>query len=346
MDRASSLIYPGSRTLAGWWRQLHAYQPQAFWIGYSFLHRVEAHVNVVRAQPVEPLTHLVLQALALEQTQSVSLADLQARLRLPIAVVQRVLVGMEREGLLSRSPPDRWQVTERGNEALRCRHVPMHVQERRVFPFLECLDASGLRLGPPRFLPVAECAGAPWLVDAAHQFDVTWLPASIGQSIEWKKACGFPAEVESLADSTASEAWQHVIVDRPERVLFVLILSKTAGSSELLGFAVKVDGWTLYDQMPVLRVPESARTALPELVSPAAEVWQEAWRSWCRQRQLPMNEVEICVLAYHSPRLEVQPPPRLLQRLHAAKSDLFKGDAWLLVGEGYVRTAAQLAVRQ
>jgi hypothetical protein len=55
--------------------------------------------------------------------------------------------------------------------------------------------------------------------------------------------------------------------------------------------------------------------------------------------------VETCSLAYQPPRLEVQAPPRLVQRLQAAKSDLFKGEAWILVGDGYLRTAVQLAIR-
>ena len=71
----------------------------------------------------------------------------------------------------------------------------------------------------------------------------------------------------------------------------------------------------------------------------------DAWRSWCKQRQLPTNEVEICSLNYRPPRLEVQAPPRLIQRLQAAKSDLFKGEAWLVIGDGYLRTAALLTMR-
>ncbi len=106
MDRASSLIYPGSKTLAGWWRQLQAHQPKALWIGYAFLHRVEASVHVVRAQPIEPLTHLVLRAVGLDQAANpaaaVSVAGLEARLRLPAAVVQRVLLDMQSGGLLTR----------------------------------------------------------------------------------------------------------------------------------------------------------------------------------------------------------------------------------------------------
>src|SRR5207249_3351126 len=105
-------------------------------------------------------------------------------------------------------------------------------------------------------------------------------------------------------------------------------------------------GWTLLDRAPILCVPAPAEALFPELTqAPPMLIWQDAWRSWCKQRQLPANEVEICALSYHPPRLEVQAPPRLVQRLQAAKSDLFKGDAWILVGDGYMRTAVQLAIR-
>ena len=93
MDRASSLIFPGGRTLAGWWRQLSPLQPLGLWISYGFVHRVEAAVKVRCEQPIDALVHLVLQALHLEETVApnhvpgVSLAGLEERLRLPGAVV-------------------------------------------------------------------------------------------------------------------------------------------------------------------------------------------------------------------------------------------------------------------
>ena len=37
---------------------------------------------------------------------------------------------------------------------------------------------------------------------------------------------------------------------------------------------------------------------------------------------------------------------RLIERLRAARSDVFKGEAWLLVGDGYMRTAVQLTIKQ
>lgn len=347
MDRASSLIFPGSKTLAGWWRQLQAHQPKALWIGYAFLHRVEASVHVVRAQAIDPLTHLVLRAVNLEQAAAanpaapVSVAPLEARLRLPTAVVQRVLLDMQAGGLLARGG-DGWLMSERGRHALEHRHYPDRVKERRIFPFLERLDPSGQRIGPGHFLPIAECAGVNWPVDDAHRFDIAWLKACIDQPDAWKEAAGFPLDIEALSSDPGPDDWQHVIVDRPERALLALVQS---AAKERLGFAVKIDGWTLHDKAAALRLGPAA--ACPELApEPAAAVWQEAWRDWCRQKQLPTSEVDSCTLAQQAPRLEVLAPPRLVQRLQAAKSDLFKGDAWLIGGDGYVRAATQLALRQ
>ena len=124
-------------------------------------------------------------------------------------------------------------------------------------------------------------------------------------------------------------------------------LARHAGAArDLLGFAVKVDGWTLFDRAPAVQLPSSADAVWPELAqSPSADVWQETWRDWCRQRQMPAGEVESCTLTFQAPRLEIQAPSRLVQRLQSAKSDLFKGEAWHLVGDGYTRIAAQLFMR-
>jgi len=352
MDRASSLIFPGSKTIAGWWRQLAPYQPQAYWIGYGFVHRVEASVKVLCKNPVEPFAHLVLQALALEQTLSdnhgtgAALSNLQTRLRMPAAVIVRVLVGMQDAGWLARIGQDHWQITEPGRRALSEGQYEVPAQERRVFPFLERMNATAERIEPGHFLPVAECVHVPWQVDDAHRFEPRWLHGAIEQSADWKQSYHFPPEIQTFLTGTPGDDGRHVLLVRPERVLLVSILAGAGEREELLCFAVKVDGWTLFDRTPVVRLPASARAPWPELESdPTSTIWQEAWSSWCRQRQMPANEVEICSLTYRAPRLEVQAPPRLVQRLQAAKSDLFKGEAWLLVGEGYSRTAAQLVVR-
>ncbi len=350
MDRASSLIYPGSRTLAGWWRQLAPHQPQALWVGYGFAHRVEASVKVLASRPLEPLAGLVLKALDIEQCISpgagICGAALHERLRLPEAIIQRILGDLENAGLLTRQA-DGCRATELGRHAIESRQIPYRANERRVFPFMECLAAAGQRLVAPQFIPLADCAGVPWQVDADHRFDPTALQSCITQTADWKHCNAFPLDIEGLSNGVSLQDWQRVIVDRPERVMLVLMFTHKDDVQRMLAFAVKVDGWTLYDQSPVLRLPIAAHSQWPDLAqeTPAA-LWQEAWRSWCRQRQLPSNEVESCSLAYSPPQLEVHAPARLVQRLQAAKSDLLKGEAWILVGDGYLRAAAQLVVRQ
>src|SRR5439155_18077229 len=98
-------------------------------------------------------------------------AALESRLRLPSAVVQRILIGMRASGWLARTDNNRWHATESGRFALQHRHYTVQIRERRVFPFLECADASGHRRGPAHFVPMMECVHVPWTVDEAHRFD-------------------------------------------------------------------------------------------------------------------------------------------------------------------------------
>ncbi|MBI2805994.1 MAG: hypothetical protein HYX68_13525 [Planctomycetes bacterium] len=349
MDRASSLIFPGGRTLAGWWRQLAPVQPLELWIGYVFLHRLEASVQVQFDQPLDRLGSFVLQAIHLEETlaasqdSGVGLQALEGRLRLSASVLQRVLADLAGAGLIACEPENRWLTTERGRAALPTQTTPVLIERRMVFPFQERLEPTGKRSAPPHYMPVAECVGVPWQVDEDHWINVEAVRACIDQAADWKQAAGFPLTVQGLGQPSDSEAWRQIVVDRPERVLMAIVKTSASGTREVHGFAAKADGWTLYDRVPVLRLPE---TAWPEVGNePSAFLCQEAWRNWCKQRQLPGNEVEICSVAYRAPRLEIQAPPRLFQRLQAAKSDLFKGEAWVLLGEGHLRTAAQLSVR-
>lgn len=339
MDRASSLIYPGSRTLAGWWRQLQPQQPRAFQVGYGYVHRIDAPVEVCREQPTDALTHLLLQAIILDPNSS--LDELHARLQLPVAVLRQILLAVECDGLLERTDRGHWRPTERGRHALAHRWYPLPIRCRSTLSFLERLNPLGQRSAPPLFVPLAENVGVPWQVDDSHRFDPAWLQSCIAQSAEWKKRHGFPREIESLALQPGVPAWEQVIVDRAERFLFVLLRS----NAEWIGYSARADGWNLFDQTPIMRLPVTDGTLGSDLLeAPALPVWQDAWRDWCKQRNLPLNEAESCTLTYQPPRLEVQAPERLVQRLRAAKSDLLKGEAWLLVGDGFVRTAAVITI--
>lgn len=323
-------------------------QPQALWIGYTFVHRIEAPVYAESEQMIEPLTSLILQAIALEQqldanrAHGIGVAILQERLRLPAAIVHRVLLGMHDAGLLANNPLNEWRLTDLGQHALQSGHIPLRRCERRVFGFVENLDSAGQRVAAPMFLPIADCVGSPWQVETPYCFEAGFLRMCIAQSSEWKQTATFPGAIDAVADDATVDVAQQVLVDRPQRVMMLLIQT----TQELLGFAVKVDGWTLNERDPVMRLPAAAQRNWPALAQeiPLA-AWQDGWRNWCRQRQLPASEVDACTLTHRTPRLEVQAPPRLVQRLQAAKSDLFKGEAWLLVGDGFLRSAALLHLK-
>jgi hypothetical protein len=288
------------------------------------------------------LAHLILQASTCNGHQSISLKEMGDRLRLPLAIIRRVVTDIQESGLLETEGAGHWRLSAHGQHAMQRGTLPVRGPRRRVFPFIERLDSVGHRLGPPIYSPMAESHGSTWAVSESLCFDVAELRACIERPTAWKQACSFPLDVEALAQDEAVDDWQRVVVDRPERVLLALVSVKTPDTTELHGYSVKIDGWTLNDRSPILRIGGSSEIWPAE---PTSAIWQETWHNWCKQRPLPANEVDACSLTWHAPRLEVQAPSRLIQRLQGAKSDLFKGEAWILVGDGYVRLAAQLSAR-
>src|SRR6516164_196200 len=108
MSVAAPLLFPGSRTLSGWWRQLAAWQPHALWIGHLLLHRVEALVRVTQPRRADPFMQLVLPALRLDEANDAPhtlampqrLERIQSRLHLERPLLAQVLRRLESEGLI------------------------------------------------------------------------------------------------------------------------------------------------------------------------------------------------------------------------------------------------------
>jgi hypothetical protein len=75
-----------------------------------------------------------------------------------------------------------------------------------------------------------------------------------------------------------------------------------------------------------------------------AESWQQAWRTWCQPRGLMGLGIETCPVEPEGHRLRVVAPPRLMERLHATRSDALKGEAWILGGGERLRPAALLDI--
>ena len=350
MEPASTLAFPGSRALAGWWRQLQPHQPRRLWVGYLYVHRVEAPVTRARLQPVDRLARLVLQAIALDSGATANGAAhvptrLASRLPIPEPALRQVLAELAAQGLVAHDGPAGWALTERGGQAARDGAFQEPRQERYVFPFVERPGPAGQRVQPPHYFPLAEAPAAPWAPGDAWRFDSVALRAAFDQADEWKRRFAFPADVTAPepAEPQYADAWRHVICDRPERLFVALGLG--SDPPDLLAFAAQAEGWSLHDRTPVLRAPATSAEALPELRDMPLAAWQQAWAAWCRQRSLPQAEADVCRLEPDGARLIVHAPGRLLRKLEAARSDALRGETALLAGDGYLRALALVELR-
>ena len=108
------------------------------------------------------------------------------------------------------------------------------------------------------------------------------LLACVHQAPDWKRRYGFPLDVELISNVTSSASdWRSVIVDFPELLTLVLILTPTDGATAVLGFPVGKD-WKL-EQENSLRFANGWDEVFPDLSQgPSADEWREAWRTWGR----------------------------------------------------------------
>jgi hypothetical protein len=353
---ALSLPFPGGRALAGWWRQLAPFRPEAIWIGHLFLHRVEALCRLRRAQRPDPFALLVLRALSLGPPGSANshgqeqLRWLDDRLHLGRQALLQVVRGLVHEGLAHSDAPGHWIVAEPGQQALAQGEVVHESWERQTYYFAEPGPDGGDR--PPVFLPLCPSVAEPWTPADPWRFDAAVLRDCVARPAEWKRQWHFPPEVDAVvspgdADPAPADAWQRVLVDHPEHLAVAVIRSAAEADRPFLGFAVKQEGWVLPTGQPVFAVGGALAEALPELrplTDP--EAWRPAWRQWCRQRSFPPAEADAAELEPAGAVLRVRLPGRLLERLRAARSDALKGEAWLLAGDGSLRAAARLEVHE
>jgi hypothetical protein len=340
MTAAPVLPWPGSRTLLGWWRELTARQPRRFGFSHLPLHRVETLVRLANPHRLEPLQTALLRWLAASPRAECGFDPGHDGLQIERSVLVRILGELANLGLIERQAGI-WQVTPRGQSALPDCRFTTAAQERRVFYFLD--NESFQR--PPHFLALSPLSLPLPAVTESWPFDPAVVEACVRQSPEWKKRHHFPTEVEAIECLDAeAPSWRGVLVDRLEMLPAAWIEAARPGeASRLEGFVVKLDGWVLEGKTPVFALTEGWQGALPDIAEePSAEAWRQAWQAWCQPRGLPVADVEACRLEPAGPRLRVQAPERLIERLRQARSDALKHEAWLLAGRGRTRVAAQI----
>jgi len=344
MTAGTSLAFPGSRVLAGWWKQLAHLKPRAVWLGHLLLHRVEALVAVQKPSRLDPLHSFILKALNLAPHGTVG--ELDSRLHLGQPLVRQFLRKLELDRLVQSDGRGNWSLTPLGRQSLEQGTYLQAGHERRAFYFVESEQPNRV----PQFLNLKNHPAAmPWTPGPNLEFDVRLLEAGLRQSLEWKQGRGFPLEVQeilsdrqdTLGQASSPEPWERVILDRPELLLTMMVLVPGPASVErLLGFGVEPMGWMLKTE-PTFVLPFDWQEVFPDLaVEQSLDLWRQAWLAWCQPRGLPLAEADACILERHGVRLRVQAPIRFVEHLRAARSDALKGESWLLAGSGRIRAAA------
>ncbi len=336
----SALSFPASGTVAAWQRQLAPWQPAALWVGHHFFHRVETLVAMTAPKSLDRLAALILQALSLEK-EPASVARLQQRLHLPEAMLRQSVEQLRAEGLVE---PRCISLTDSGRAALAEGVYPRRTWQRGQFAFLERLEETGRRAGPPHFFPLDARDAAVW--SAAPPFDQTWLCTALGQSAVWKQRWGFPLSVQALADSAPPEvpAWQRVTLVRPEHTLAALLISQTGPERRLLAFVPQHGGGALSTSSPFFDVAVEMHDEVQELTpEPSEGDVQAAWTAWCSRRGILSALALACPCRLDGLALIVQAPPLLLHELRGKGLDT-DYEEWLLLGAGPMRRAAHLQI--
>lgn len=326
--------FPGSRVLAGWWRQLAYLQPRRLWVVYLDLDRVDALVRLRQQHPLDRFTILVLRGLA--RPKGATLEELDRQFGLGRQFLAQVARSLAQEGLACVDAGGCWSATTPGRDALAHGHFARRRCERRSFYFIR--DEA-----PPRFLHVTPRFLAPRNVDEVHALERPVLEACVAQSAKWKSEHHFPVDVEALAADVPE--WARVLVVHPESVLLAIVESPSGGESRVLSYAIHPENWKLHLDEPVFSLGADWRETFPCLADPSMAECQRAWVAWSQSRNLPRAEIEACRVETQEGRLCVHATHALMGRLRASRSEALKGEAWVLAGSGRQRLAAQIDLR-
>jgi len=337
MTAAHPPTWPTSRVLAGWWPHLDRLRPRSLWLYHLLLHRIEAPVLIALPAEQERLARLLLEVLASPSSAGpATTARLAARLLFDPQLLRRFLADLETGGLVRATSGEQgWSLTSAGEQVVAGTTTLLPLRERRTLYFTEPPDA-GAR---PRYIPLDRPPTSALSENEHWHFDIGVLRECAGQSAEWKRRHGFPVEVLGVADSSGA-SWEQVVIDRPEQLLVMFVLSGASTEETLLGLAVQPAGWHLHADRPVLMLGDRWHGVLPELsIDLPPDLWRPAWREWGQAHGLPLAEVEACYLEQKGAHLRVKAPQPLAERLRSSRGEL-KGETWVLAGEGRIHNAA------
>jgi hypothetical protein len=323
MTASFAMSVPGSRPLAGWWRDLGAHEPARLWFAHLALHRLEVLVEGESVSPLDAVGDALLGHLRTLPLPA-DLTQLPADLHLDPALFRRIVDHLVGRGLLSLDAGGRVSPTSIGSV------TAPRLRQRHILYFTDGM--------PAYFLPLEGTACAAMMPPAGWAFGIDRLDEFATRPADWRRDNRFPADIRRFlhpADLPEAAQAEAVIVDRAEQSLLALVQTGDA----ILGFPVGAENWELR-RTPALTLPTASDFASALLAPLPVEAWRHAWLGWCQQRSLPGNEADACQLEPADHRLVVRAPGRLVDKLRQGRSEALRGEAWLLAGAGRVRHAA------
>jgi hypothetical protein len=307
------------------------------WTGYPTFHHVAAPFLVFRPHKLPALESFVLRALSLCKSRGNSNA-LGEWLHLDAGLITQVLKHLERGGLVTFQDGGLAEVTGVGRHALEHGDYARPCKERRTLYFWH---ADWAAPASSCFVPLHHVDAITWLAAPPTPFAVEQLAACVGQSAEWKKRHAFPEEIGELLAKPAGvsvDTLDQVVLAAPQRCFAVVVQTNEGGAKKLSAFAANSRSWELHAAQPAFTMPDDPPGWFPPpLTEPAV---RQAFAEWCHQRQISSAETEQCVLKPEGSRLLVTAPAAWQERLHPGR-----GESWVLAGEGAVKTALRLELR-
>jgi hypothetical protein len=352
MISAPSMQTPGGRVLAAWWRGLAFLRPSKLWVGNLLFHSFEVPVRLKQAIHLDRFPFLVLQGI--DKAPDKTPLGIALFLALNPALLVRVLKFLESLALIEVHSTGSLNLSRQGKEALLLGSYATFKDGRKEFCFVQVAEKK-----EPVF--VVAKSGDFKNGNELPEFTASYalLQDHISRTLVWKKRHHFPEEVVELlapfpqnaqegVNAASAEPsplrrlrdWQRIPIVQSWRQNVAVV--SCGGAKEITGFAVQAPHWELRASEPLFGFIDDD---LGELVDePSTPMWFEAWREWCQPRGLLSNDTNQCTIERVGHQLVVSTPKRIMDQLHAQRSDALKGDAWLTAGTGILRPVAQLHV--
>ena len=230
MSAAFAMSVPGSRPLAGWWRDLAVHEPSRLWFAHLVLHRLEVLVECRLRQPPRRPRRRLARDTSEPCRSPPTCGPLPADLHLDPALFRRIVDHLLGLGLLALDAEGRVSHVRTGSVA-----AP-RLRQRRVLYFT---DGT-----PAYFLPLDGSACTAMMPPAGWAFEVGRLDDFATRPPAWRRDNLFPADIRRFlhpADLPEPAQAEAVIVDRAEQSLLALVQT----GDGILGFPVDAENWEL-----------------------------------------------------------------------------------------------------